>query len=73
MYIYVKVKTKAKVDGILETGPNRFMVSVRAVAERGEANKKVLELVASHLGRPLSAVRIFSGHTTPNKLLSIKD
>ncbi|MEK7136377.1 MAG: DUF167 domain-containing protein [Patescibacteria group bacterium] len=73
MYIYVKVKAKAKTEELSEVGPNRFTICVREAAQRGEANKRVLEIVATHLGRPLSAVRIFSGHTTPNKLLSIKD
>jgi uncharacterized protein YggU (UPF0235/DUF167 family) len=44
---------------------------VRAIAESGEANRAVLELVAKALGLPKNRVRILSGTTSRLKQIAI--
>jgi uncharacterized protein (TIGR00251 family) len=54
------------IDGIevLANGRSVVKVRVRAIAEGGEANKAVIELLARALGVPKRQVRILSGVTS---------
>ena len=71
MYIKVRVLAGAKKEAFVVEKPDHFKISVRQKAERNEANTRVRELVAEHLGVPLASVRIINGHHSPQKLLSI--
>lgn len=46
-------------------------VQVAAVAERGKANKAVIEVIAEAFGLRESQVVIVSGHTQPRKMVQI--
>ena len=52
------------IDGIgtLANGRSELKVRVRAVAEGGEANRAVTELLATALGVPKSSVRLYFAH-----------
>ena len=54
------------IDGIetLADGRSVLKLRVRAIAESGEANRAVMELMAKALGVPRARVRIVSGVTT---------
>lgn len=71
MHITVKVKTGAKNESVRRLSGERFEISVREKAEGNLANRRVLQLVAQHLGVPLKQVRITKGHHQPSKILSI--
>jgi uncharacterized protein YggU (UPF0235/DUF167 family) len=63
--ILVRVSPKSAregIDGVVETvqGP-AFTVRVRAVAEKGEANRAVEVVVAGWLGVPKSSVAVTAG------------
>jgi uncharacterized protein YggU (UPF0235/DUF167 family) len=73
MYIRVKVFPDAKKEVLKETGGLRYEVRVRVPAERNLANTRVREVFAGHFGLPVGLVRIVSGHTSPNKILSISE
>lgn len=73
MYISVKVSAKSKVEYIKKVGDNRFQVAVKVPPERGLANERVCELMASYLGINRKQVRIVSGHQSPSKLLVIPE
>jgi uncharacterized protein len=61
------------IDGIetLANGRNVVKVRVRAVAEGGEANRAVTELLAKALGVPKASVRLLSGSTSRMKQIGI--
>jgi uncharacterized protein (TIGR00251 family) len=61
------------IDGIetLANGRSVMKVRVRAIAEGGEANKAVIELLAKSLRVPKSHVRVMSGMTSRLKQIVI--
>jgi len=61
------------VDGIetLSDGRSVLKLRVRAVADGGEANRAVTELLAKSLGVPKAAVRLISGATARLKQVAI--
>jgi len=61
------------IDGIetLANGRSVVKVRVRAIAEGGEANRAVTELLAKALGVPRAKVRILSGATSRLKQVAV--
>jgi len=61
------------IDGIetLANGRSVVKVRVRAIAEGGEANRAVTELMAKALGVPKASVRLLSGATSRIKQIAI--
>jgi len=62
------------IDGIetLANGRAVVKVRVRAIADGGEANRAVTELIAKALGVPKAKVRILSGVTSRLKQIAIE-
>src|SRR3954465_225446 len=61
------------IDGLetLADGRTVLKVRVRALAEAGEANRAVTELLAKALGVPKSDVRLLSGATSRIKQIAV--
>jgi uncharacterized protein (TIGR00251 family) len=61
------------IDGLetLANGRTVVKVRVRAIADGGEANRAVTELVAKALGVPRANVRILSGTTSRLKQIAV--
>src|SRR5271169_378880 len=61
------------IDGVetLASGRAVVKVRVRAIADGGEANRAVTELLAKALGVPKSRVRILSGTTSRLKQVAV--
>ena len=61
------------IDGVetLANGRSVVEVRVRAVADGGEANRAVMELLAKALGVPKAKVRILSGTTSRLKQVAV--
>ena len=61
------------IDGIetLANGRSVVKVRVRAIAEGGEANRAVTELLAKALGVPKAKVRVLSGATARLKQIAV--
>ena len=61
------------IDGIetLANGRSVVKVRVRAIAEGGEANRAVTELLARALGVPKRSVRVLSGTTSRLKQIAV--
>src|SRR6201996_4093596 len=62
-----------EIDGIetLANGRTVVKVRVRALAEGGEANRAVMELLAKSLGVPQAKVKVLSGATSRLKQVAI--
>jgi uncharacterized protein (TIGR00251 family) len=62
-----------EVDGLETLANGRTVVKarVRAIAEGGEANRAVVELLAKALGVPKARVRILSGITSRLKQIAV--
>jgi uncharacterized protein YggU (UPF0235/DUF167 family) len=71
MYIKVRAITGLKEDKIEKINENTFKIFVREKAERGEANKKICELLDNYFNKPVGGVRIVNGHQHPMKLVKI--
>jgi uncharacterized protein (TIGR00251 family) len=61
------------IDGIeqLSDGRSVLKVRVRAIADGGEANRAVMELLAKSLGVPKASVRLLSGATSRLKQIAV--
>ncbi len=61
------------IDGIetLANGRSVVKVRVRAIADGGEANRAVTELLAKALGVPKASVKILSGTTSRLKQVAV--
>ena len=61
------------IDGVetLANGRPVIKVRVRAIADGGEANRAVMELLAKALGVPRAKVRILSGATSRLKQMAV--
>jgi hypothetical protein len=55
----------------LASGRRVVKVRVRAIAEGGEANRAVTELMAKSLGVPKASVRVLSGMTSRLKQIAV--
>ncbi|MBI3449105.1 MAG: DUF167 domain-containing protein [Acidobacteria bacterium] len=68
----VSVRAGGRADAIAGPHAGALKLSVVAAPERGRANRAVVELLASALGLPRSAVTIASGHTSPVKAIRVE-
>jgi len=61
------------IDGLekLANGRTVVKVRVRAIADGGEANRAVMELLAKALGVPKASVRMLSGATSRLKQIAV--
>ena len=61
------------IDGIetLSDGRSVVKLRVRAVADGGEANRAVVQLIAKSLGVPKASVRLLSGATSRLKQIAV--
>ena len=73
LHVRVRVTPGAKKESFVqsEAESSIFLASVKAPAERNEANDRVRTLVARFFGVPLSAARMLSGHRSIQKMFVI--
>ena len=67
----LRVRAGARTTAIVGAHGGALKLSVTAAAERGKANREVVELLANTLGLPSSAVTITSGKTSKDKVVEI--
>jgi len=67
----VRVKPGARKSAIGAAHGGALKVSVATVAERGKANRAVVELLADAFGLPASAVTIVAGKTSQDKIVEL--
>lgn len=72
MKINVSVKTKAKKEGVEKQSDGSYIVRVNTPPVDGKANKRVIELLAKHLGYPKSNIHLAHGAHGKNKVFEIR-
>lgn len=70
MIITVDVKPGQREEGVEKLGEDHYLVSVKAPASKGKANKVVIKLLKKHLGKQ---VLIVSGHTSSRKIFEVEE
>lgn len=71
MLIKVKVFPGAKKDEVEIKANDSFEVIVREKAERGLANKAVVNMLAAYFKVPASRVRLIKGFNQKNKIFDV--
>jgi len=71
MLIRVHATPNAAEASVTKTDESFFKVRVDASATRGRANKRLLEIMAKHLGVPKSKVFIVRGAKTRDKTIEV--
>lgn len=70
IHLRVKVRAGARALSIIENTKGQLEISVRELAERGEANKKVIEVLRDRFkGKKVTLIK---GHHSPNKIFGIE-
>lgn len=69
--IDVKVQPKSRKRSIEKIGLHGYKVRVLAPPAKGEANKEVIQIIASYFDIPPSQVEIIKGLTSRNKVIAL--
>jgi len=72
MRLSIKVKIRAKKEGIKESGQGGLIVSVAEAPEKGKANERIIKLLAEYFGIAKSNIEIVSGRACRTKIVEIK-
>lgn len=72
MLIKVKVFPNSKREEIIEKGEDSFEVRVRERAERGLANRAVINILSFYFKIPESKIRLVKGFRQRAKIFEIK-
>lgn len=72
MLIKVKVFPNSKEEEIIKKSEDSFEVQVREKPIKGEANKRVLEMLSSYFKTPEAKIRLVKGAKQRNKIFEIK-
>jgi uncharacterized protein YggU (UPF0235/DUF167 family) len=67
----LRVKAGARRTALLGVHDGALRLSVVSAPERGKANRSVLQLVASSIGLPQSALELLTGTSSPNKVVFV--
>ncbi len=71
IYVSVMAQPRSRKPGIEKLSSGEYRVRVAAAPVRGEANREVVEALASHLGLPPSRLKIVRGEKSRRKLIMI--
>ena len=69
--IWVAVKPRAKIETVIRASESKYRASVNAPASEGEANRRLIELLAEFFHTAKSNIRIVRGHKALRKLLEV--
>lgn len=72
MLIKVKAKPCSKEEKIIKKKEDQFEVMVCEAPIRGEANKRIIEVLTRYFNVPLGHVKMVKGFKESNKIFDIK-
>ncbi|MGI6341273.1 MAG: DUF167 domain-containing protein [Minisyncoccales bacterium] len=73
MLIKVKCHPLSKKELLNKKDENSFEIFLKEKPERGEANKRVFEILAEYFNIPVRKIRLVKGSKSPNKIFEIYD
>jgi uncharacterized protein YggU (UPF0235/DUF167 family) len=71
MQIKIKVNTNSKIEVIEKITDNSYKVKFNAVREKGEANAKLIKILAKYFNMAPQNIKIVSGFTGTNKIITL--
>jgi uncharacterized protein (TIGR00251 family) len=71
MRIYLKVITRSSQQKIEKISEGDYKIWVRAVPEKGNANKEIIGILADYFKAGKSEIEIVGGKTTSRKIVDI--
>lgn len=71
MKFSVFVKPRSKQESIEIIDSNKIIAKINALPAKGEANLKLIEVLAKYFKTPKSNIKIISGHKSKNKIIEI--
>ncbi|MFA7141887.1 MAG: DUF167 family protein [Candidatus Paceibacterota bacterium] len=73
MLIKVKCFPESKKEKIVKKDENTFEIHLKEKRERGEANKRIFEMLADYFNISIKKVRLIKGSRSQNKIFEIYD
>lgn len=70
MYVKIQVIPESRHERVTKEAEDRLVVAVREKAERGAANRRVVQLLAAYFGVG-TRIRLVGGHHSPHKIVSV--
>jgi len=71
MLIHVKVIPSSKRQIVEKISDTKYKVRLQEKAERGEANRSLIEIIGREFGVGSRDVKIITGHKSRNKILEV--
>lgn len=72
MVLTVKIRPRSREAKVEELGPGFYKIHVLSPPWRGEANREVVSVLASHFRIPASRIRILKGEKSRLKIISVE-
>lgn len=72
MRIYIKVIPRSSRNEVVKISDGEYKVWLTAVAEKGKANKMLIEILAGYFDVSKSLVEIVGGQSTRTKIVDIQ-
>lgn len=72
MLIKVKVFSGSKIETVEKKLDDSYIIRVKTKAERGEANRRIIEILANYFHLPPGKIRLIKGGKKPNKVFEIQ-
>ncbi len=73
MTLQVMVKPNARKEELTQVDKDYYQIKVNVPPEGGQANKRVIELLAKHLGLAKSKLEIIRGHKSRQKVIRVNE
>ena len=73
MKIFVRAKTKARVQRVEQLDALHFYIAVKEIPEKGKANEAIRKALARHFSIPISQVILKSGGASKLKTFIVPD
>jgi|GEM_PF-1587756 len=72
IYVTVRVHPRARKQEVEEINSGELRLRVKSLPSKGEANKEVVEVLASYFRLPVSRIKIIRGQRARLKLVSLE-
>ncbi len=73
MKIFVKLKINSSQEKIEKIDKNNFKVWVKALPEKGRANKALIKILSNYFKTAKSNIQILKGYKSRKKIVQIKN